>query len=802
MTSLDLHDERSVRQAKLNTLRTLGVKVYPDRFKGKMDIALIKAPFVKGEKNSEEKQGDLWENKSSASSLGSSFKKELTLRTIEEIIPDPASTIHTAGRIMLVRSFGKLIFGTLQDYSGQIQFALSKDFCLLSNNGEEIREIGEEKVSAFNIFEKYVDTADIIGINGELFFTHKGELTLFVRSFQILSKALRPLGDKFHGIGEDNQETAYRQRYLDMIFNESSRKRMKFRSDFIRTLREFYWKRDFLEIDCPVLTSSASGAAAQPFVTHHRDFDQEYYLRICNETELKKATIGWFERVFTLAPNFRNEGSDPSHLQEFYMLEHQNVYKSFHEDMDFTQEMFDYIFTTLKLERKFEVKDKEGNSKQVDFTTPWPRIDYVEWVNEASGLHITSYTADDADKLRADIRAKGIEFEGMDKMGTMTLIDYLYKKVLRPTIIGPAFVYNYPSIIAPLARISDTDHRKCEKWQVVVNGWEIINSYGELVDPIRQMENFLEQSKAEEAWDSEATSADMEFVRAMEYGMPIQAGFGMGIERIIAILTQQDNLRDVVMFPLMKPENSLKTPFVKVGEKWVNLNSSGWDNTRKEGDFGSKNPQSSTNSDSSDAKSSVSSVDTSFKKEVWDRHAHISVDLPIIEATLAKYSTTTKDHNLTVGRCMRYFAQKLGKNADYWYAVGILHDVDWDLVEKDAARHCGESLEQILTEMNAPEWMLEDIRSHYEEKFPEHSLDTDLRKYLASVDELSGFIWACSRMTPSKSVDEVKVSSVIKKLKDKSFAAGINREHCKRCETLLGITQEEFIAEVIEGMKS
>jgi len=193
---------------------------------------------------------------------------------------------------MLVRSFGKLIFGTLQDYSGQIQFALSKDFCLLSNNGEEIREIGEEKVSAFNIFEKYVDTADIIGINGELFFTHKGELTLFVRSFQILSKALRPLGDKFHGIGEDNQETAYRQRYLDMIFNESSRKRMKFRSDFIRTLREFYWKRDFLEIDCPVLTSSASGAAAQPFVTHHRDFDQEYYLRICNETELKKATIG------------------------------------------------------------------------------------------------------------------------------------------------------------------------------------------------------------------------------------------------------------------------------------------------------------------------------------------------------------------------------------------------------------------------------------------------------------------------------------------------------------------------------
>ena len=171
-------------------------------------------------------------------------------------------------------------------------------------------------------------------------------------------------------------------------------------------------------------------------------------------------------------------------------------------------------------------------------------------------MNITSYTIDGADKLRADIRTKGIEFEGMDAMGTMTLIDYLYKKVLRPTITGPAFIYNYPSIIAPLARITDEDPNKCEKRQVVVNGWVIINSYGELVDPVRQKENFIEQSKAEAGGDTEATSADDEYVKAMEYGMPIQAGFGMGIDRIIALITQQDNLRDVVMFPLMKPEIS------------------------------------------------------------------------------------------------------------------------------------------------------------------------------------------------------------------------------------------------------
>jgi len=263
MTSPDPHDERSVRLQKLNTLRTLGVKLYPDRFPDKQDTLDIRA-HAEGKK----------------------------FREIDEIIPDPKNTVHTAGRIVLIRSFGKLIFGTLQDASGQIQFALSRDFCLLSQDGEEMAEMGEEKVSAFKIFEKYVDAGDIVGIHGELFMTHKGELTVFVRSFQILSKALRPLGDKFHGIGEDNQETAYRQRYLDMIFNESTRDRMKFRSDFIRTLREFYWKHDFLEIDCPVMTSAASGAAAQPFVTHHNDFDLDFYLRICNETELKKATVG------------------------------------------------------------------------------------------------------------------------------------------------------------------------------------------------------------------------------------------------------------------------------------------------------------------------------------------------------------------------------------------------------------------------------------------------------------------------------------------------------------------------------
>jgi lysyl-tRNA synthetase, class II len=214
--------------------------------------------------------------------------------------------------------------------------------------------------------EKYVDVGDIIGVKGEVFTTHKGEPTLFVSDFQLLSKALRPLGDKFHGIGDD-QERAYRQRYLDMIFNRETLERMKFRSNFIRALREFYRANGFYEIDCPVMTASASGAAAKPFITHHNDFDRDFYLRICNETELKKATIGGLEKVYTLATNFRNEGSDPSHLQEFMMLEHQNVYASFQEDMTFTEKMFDYVFDTLNIDRKITVKDKQGVEKRGEF---------------------------------------------------------------------------------------------------------------------------------------------------------------------------------------------------------------------------------------------------------------------------------------------------------------------------------------------------------------------------------------------------------------------------------------------------
>jgi len=243
-------------------------------------------------------------------------------------------------------------------------------------------------------------------------------------------------------------------------------------------------------------------------------------------------------------------------MQEFSVFEHYAAYWNFEDNMKFTEEMFDYIFETMNLDRTIKIRDKNGVEKEVNFTTPWQRIDYIAGVKEKSGIDVEAYGPEDEQKLRADIKAAGHSWEGMDKQATATMIDYLYKKVLRPWIVGPAFIYNYPKTMQPLARQSDQDGNIVEQFQLVLNGWEVLKAYSELVDPKIQQENFDEQSGAIEAWDEEATASDDDFVLAMEYAMPCQSGWGMWIDRMVSLLTEQENLRDVVLFPIMKSEKT------------------------------------------------------------------------------------------------------------------------------------------------------------------------------------------------------------------------------------------------------
>ncbi len=524
---MEYSKESRDRQDKIEALKKAGVICYANNFKWKQDVSYLI------EENKEKykevdvlmSSGAIWEYK-------------------------------TAWRIMSSRWMWKLTFAKIRDYSGDIQVCFMKDKVLFNTWREEVEEIDLwwEKKSAYKIAEKFCQVWDYIWITWDLFLTKHGELTIFVKEFQILSKAVRPLPEKFHWVTD--KETIYRQRYLDLVMNNESYERFLFRSRFLKTIREFYWNNWFTEIETPVLWNAASGAAAQPFITHHRDFDEDFYLRIAPETALKKATVWRYERVFEIGKNFRNEWSDPSHMQEFTAVEHYAAWWNFEDNMTFTEKMFDYIFDNLWLDKKISIKDKEWKEKIVDFTTPFKKIDYIAWVKEKSWIDISSYSANDEKRLREDIMSAWFNWEWIDKQAVATMIDYLYKKVLRPSIVWPAFVYNYPKTMQPLARASDNNENIVEQFQLVLNWWEVLKAYSELVDPKLQKEKFDEQSWAIEMWDEEATASDDDFVLAMEYGMPCQSWWGMWVDRIISLLTGQDNLRDVVLFPLMKDDDN------------------------------------------------------------------------------------------------------------------------------------------------------------------------------------------------------------------------------------------------------
>jgi lysyl-tRNA synthetase, class II len=485
-------------------------------------------------------------------------KNNSNLKEVEVLQENWAeSKFKTAWRLMSYKSHGKLAFAKIMDHSSTIQVCFMKDKFKFNTWKEVVESLiieGEEK-SSYKISEKFINVWDYIWVVWDLFVTKHWELTLFVNEFQILSKAIRPLPEKFHWIKDE--ETIYRQRYLDLITNEESYNRFVLRSKFIKTLRDFYHENEFVEIETPVLWNAASWAAAAPFITHHNDFNEEFFLRISPETSLKKATVWRFERVVEFARDFRNEGSDPSHMQEFSAIEHYTCWWNFEDNMKFTEDMFDFIFKNIsELKKEVMIKDKNWNERLVNFKTPWAKIDYIEWVKEASWIDVSKYFIWDEKKLINDIKSAGVEFEWMDNMVVPTLIDYLYKKVLRPSIVWPAFVYNYPKTMQPLARQSDKNSWIVEQFQVVVNGWEILKAYSELVDPEIQKANFEAQWKAKEMWDQEATTGDDDFVLAMEYWMPPQSGWWMWVERIFSLLTWQENLRDVALFPLMKSEKN------------------------------------------------------------------------------------------------------------------------------------------------------------------------------------------------------------------------------------------------------
>ncbi|MCK5332725.1 lysine--tRNA ligase [Candidatus Parcubacteria bacterium] len=439
--------------------------------------------------------------------------------------------ITLAGRIRTIRVHGALTFIDLEDQSGQIQLFIRKN------------DIDDEKYEMLD----NLDMGDFLQAEGVLFTTKRGEQTLGLKDYKILTKSLLPLPEKWHGL--QDEELRYRKRYLDLIMNKETKELFTKRTEFTNHIRNFLNSNGYLEVETPVLEAIPGGADAEPFTTHHNKLDIDLYLRISLELHLKRLLVGGFEKIYEIGKVFRNEGMSTQHLQEFTMLEFYWAYADYEDLMTFVENFYMDI-----IEKTFGTLEIPYQDTVLNFKAPWPRIDYREIVLQESGVDIDLYpTKEDMQKI---VKEKGIKVD--PKAGRGRLIDQLYKKLVRPKLIQPSFLINQPLDISPLAKKKVDDKTKVQRMQVLIATAEVGNGFSELNDPIDQRERFEAQDKLRAEGDDEAQMMDEDFVVALEYGMPPTAGFGVGIDRLFMILANQESIRDVVFFPTMRPKESKK----------------------------------------------------------------------------------------------------------------------------------------------------------------------------------------------------------------------------------------------------
>ncbi|MCC6346844.1 MAG: lysine--tRNA ligase [Nitrospirales bacterium] len=430
-----------------------------------------------------------------------------------------------AGRIVALRDFGKASFAHIQDGTGRIQIYLKKDV------------LGEK----YTLVRK-LDIGDIVGVSGRVFRTKTGELTLEVRDIVLLSKSLRPLPEKWHGLKDI--EIRYRQRYVDLIVNPEVKEVFARRSAIIKAIRDFLESRGFIEVETPMMHQIPGGAAARPFMTHHNALDIDLYLRIAPELYLKRLLVGGYERVFELNKNFRNEGISTRHNPEFTMLEFYVAYKDYTYLMSFTEEIFSFVAEKVLGTLKVPYGDAV-----IDLTPPWPRIPMLEALKQKG---VPGDIIGDPEKAKEWARSKKLDIPTGASLAR--ILDEIFKEFVEPGLIQPTFITDYPVELSPLAKRKPDAPELVERFELFIAAREIANAFSELNDPVDQKGRFMKQVEAKKQGDEEAHWMDEDFVRALEYGMPPAAGEGIGIDRLVMLLTNSPSIRDVVLFPQLKPE--------------------------------------------------------------------------------------------------------------------------------------------------------------------------------------------------------------------------------------------------------
>ena len=522
MNILELSEQEIFRRRSLEELRSLGINPYPaEEYK------------VTG------------------------YAREI-LDTFEDEAPRRA--VSVAGRVMSRRIMGKASFLELQDSTGRIQIYITRDdLCP-----------GEDKTLYTSVVKKLMDIGDFIGVSGEVFRTQMGEISVQAHSLTFLSKALRPLpvvkekdGEVFDSFTDP--ELRFRQRYVDLVVNPHVREIFLKRTRIFNAMRQFFNDRGYIEVDTPVLQPIPGGAAARPFITHHNALDIPLYLRIANELYLKRLIVGGFEGVYEFSRNFRNEGMDRTHNPEFTAMEIYVSYKDYDWMMSFTEQMLEHICLSVLGTTKVKVGERE-----IDFKAPYRRVRMLDAIKEHTGIDVSGMNEEE---LRATCKSLGIEVD--DTMGKGKLIDELFGEKCEGSYIQPTFITDYPKEMSPLTKEHRTNPLLTERFELMVNGKELANAYSELNDPIDQRERFEDQLRLSEKGDDEAMFIDHDFLRALEYGMPPTSGMGIGMDRLVMLLTGQESIQEVLLFPQMRPEKVLprdkKEVFASAGipEEWV-----------------------------------------------------------------------------------------------------------------------------------------------------------------------------------------------------------------------------------------
>ena len=636
--------------------------------------------------------------------------------------------VTIAGRVMSKRIMGKASFCNVQDLQGDIQCYVARD------------SIGEEPYAEF---KKY-DVGDIVGIEGEVFTTKTGEISIHAAKLTLLSKSLQILPEKYHGLV--NTDIRYRQRYTDLIMNEDVKKTFVMRSKIISSIRRYLDGQGFLEVETPMLVSNAGGAAARPFETHYNALDEDVKLRISLELYLKRLIVGGMERVYEIGRVFRNEGLDARHNPEFTLMELYQAYTDYYGMMDLTENMFRHVAQEVCGTTTVPYGDE-----MIDLGKPFERMTMIEAVKKYAGVDFDTVKDTAEAKKLAD--EKEIHYEERHKKGD--ILNLFFEEFVEEHLVQPTFIMDHPIEISPLTKKKPDKPDYVERFELFITGREMCNAYSELNDPIDQRERFKAQEEALAAGDEEANTTDEDFMNALEIGMPPTGGIGYGIDRLVMLLTNSPAIRDVLLFPTMKSLDKKPSDGAKSAKK---------------------------NAAQSAKQSSISREDALELLKKYNKEPfHIQ-------------------HALTVEGVMRWYAKELGyaQEEEFWGITGLLHDIDFELYPEE---HCKKAPE-LLREAGVSEDMIYAVCSHGYGICSEEEPKLEMEKVLFAADELTGLIWSCALMRPSKSTMDMEVKSLKKKFKDKKFAAGCSREIISQGAEMLGWELDDLFDKTILAMRS